>query len=189
MVGDVMNDYQRTGRESGNIGALLRPLMGIVFFCALSEVIFPLHAEELTDPTRPPANIFQAASGRGGGAGAAQPSGLRSIIISEKRRAAIIDGKTVELGGRFGNARLVEVNTGSVVLQRGKNRQVLTLFPGVKITHEEIPDPGSTKMEPSNKATQFVPPPQSNNSASPSHESKPAAHEENPLSGHPKEEK
>ena len=189
MVGDVMNDNRRTGHGSGNIGALLRPLMGIGVFCALSAVIFPLHAEELTDPTRPPANIFQAASGRSSGAGTAQPSGLRSIIISETRRAAIIDGKTVELGGRFGNARLVEVNAGSVVLQRGKNRQVLTLFPGVKITHEEIPDPGSSKMEPSNKETQVVQPSQTINSVSPDHESKPAAHEKNLLSGHPKEEK
>jgi len=189
MVGDVMNDYQRTGHGLWNIGALLRPLMGIGVFCALSAVIFPLHAEELPDPTRPPANIFQAASGRSTGAGAAQSSGLRSIIISATRRAAIIDGKTVELGGRFGNARLVEINAGSVVLQRGKNRQVLTLFPGVKIIHEEITDPGSTKMEPFNKETQVVQPSQSINSASPGDESKPVAHEENLLSGHPKEEK
>jgi len=194
MVGDVMNDNRRTGHGSGNIGALLRPLMGIGVFCALSAVIFPLHAEELTDPTRPPANIFQAASGRSAGTEAAQPSGLRSIIISETRRAAIIDGKTVELGGRLGNARLVEVNAGSVVLQRGKNRQVLTLFPGVKITHEDIAGAGPSnmeipKIESSNNETQVVQPSQPINSTSPSHESKPAEHDENLLSGHPKEEK
>lgn len=193
MVGDVMNDYQRIVHGSGNIGALLRPLIGIVFFCALSAVIFPLHAEELTDPTRPPANIFQAAS-RSAGTEAAQPSGLRSIIISETRRAAIIDGKTVELGGRFGNARLVEVNPGSIVLQRGKSRQVLTLFPGVKITREEItaagpPNMETPKIESSDKNTQVVQPSQSIDSTSPSQESKTAEHEENLLPGHPKEEK
>ena len=43
-------------------------------------------------------------------------SGLHSIIISKTRRAAIIDGQTVELGEEHGNAKLVEVNEGNVVL-------------------------------------------------------------------------
>jgi MSHA biogenesis protein MshK len=171
---------------SWNIGgALLRPLMGVAIFCAFSAVIFPLHAENLPDPTRPPANIFSA-SGKGDGREARSSAGLRSIIISETRRAAIIDGKTVELGGRLGKARLVEVNAGSVVLQRGKSRQVLTLFPGVKITHREMPDTGSSKMESPKKETQAEQPSQASKVTSLNNELKPAAHD---LSGHPKEEK
>ncbi|OGS95332.1 MAG: hypothetical protein A3H31_07005 [Gallionellales bacterium RIFCSPLOWO2_02_FULL_57_47] len=62
---------------------------------------------------------------------------MQSTIISKSRRAAIIDGKTVELWAKHGNAQLVEVNEGSVVLRRAQTRQVLTLFPDVKIKQRE----------------------------------------------------
>ena len=103
----------------------------------LASALIPVHAADLPDPTRPPSGIFTPV------AGAAEnlSSGLHSIIISDIRRAAIIDGKTVELGGEHGGARLVEVNEGGVVLQRAQSRQVLSLFPGVKLTRKEAPDP------------------------------------------------
>jgi len=59
-------------------------------------------------------------------------AGLQSTIISRTRRAAIIDGKTVELGEKHGDARLIQVNEGSVVLQSGQTLQVLRLFPDVR---------------------------------------------------------
>lgn len=90
-------------------------------------------AEELPDPTRPPAALAAPATSAGKSAGATRPTGLQSTIISRSRRAAIIDGKTVELWAKHGNAQLVEVNEGSVVLQGAQTRQVLTLFPDVKI--------------------------------------------------------
>lgn len=180
-------DHQRTNRISRNPGTLLQTLVGVAVFCALSAVILPLHAENLPDPTRPPADVI-AASGARHGRGASSSSGLRSIIISDVRRAAIIDGKTVELGGRLGNATLVEVNPGSVVLQRGKTRQVLTLFPGVMISRPEIADAGTSKMESSGNGLQVEQPSPADNSVSPNHQLKPAA-EEKLLSVHPKEEK
>jgi MSHA biogenesis protein MshK len=183
-----MIKYLRTEFMTRNIGgALLRPLMGIGVFCALSAAVVPLHAENLPDPTRPPGDVITA-TGAGHGRGVESSSGLRSIIISDTRRAAIIDGKTVELGGRLGNARLVEVNPGSVVLQRGKNRQVLSMFPGVKISNREIADTGSTKMESSSNEMQVEQPTPADNSASQNHEPKPAA-EDKLMSVHPKEEK
>jgi MSHA biogenesis protein MshK len=109
--------------------------------CLLVSVLSPVHAEDLSDPTRPPAGIFATGAGTGTGAGREatenRSSGLHTIIISETRRAAIIDGKTVELGGEHGGAKLIEVNEGGVVLQRAQSRQVLTLFPGVKITRKD----------------------------------------------------
>lgn len=160
-------------------------------FCLLSSVLFPLHAENLPDPTRPPASIFAPAAGTGVGQKtvAKSSSGLHSIIISETRRAAIIDGQTVELGGQLGKARLVEVNAGSVVLQRGKNRQVLTLFPGVEITRKEMPGRGPAKMESSNNEAQVEQPSPASKDEPVKHESKPAAHDETLLTVHPKEEK
>ncbi|MGA7593575.1 MAG: hypothetical protein WCA64_00105 [Gallionella sp.] len=183
-----MIDYLRTGYLTRNIGgALLRSLKGIALFCMLSAAAVPLHAENLPDPTRPPAEVISA-SGARHGRGLAASSGLRSVIISDTRRAAIIDGKTVELGGQLGNARLVEVNPGSVVLQRGKNRQVMTLFPGVRISHQEIAGTKTPKMESSGNQIQVEQPSPADSGASPNRELKPAA-EENILSVHPKEEK
>jgi MSHA biogenesis protein MshK len=182
-----MIKYLRTEYVTRNIdGALLRLLMGIGVLCALSAAVAPLHAEDLPDPTRPPSDLITSSGARHGRGGAS--SGLRSIIISDTRRAAIIDGKTVELGGKLGNARLIEVNPGSVVLQRGKIRQVLTMFPRVKISHQEIADTGSSKTESSSNELQVEQPSPADNSASLNQEPKPAA-EEKLLSVHPKEEK
>lgn len=106
--------------------------------CLVAAVLFSAHAtaEELPDPTRPPASIFTPVVA--GGAEAA-PIGLQSIIISKNRRAAIIGGETVELGGKYGDAKLIEVNEGSIVLRSAQGRRVMTLFPDVKMTMDRAP--------------------------------------------------
>ena len=118
---------------------------------------FAASAEGLPDPTMPPSFIL------GTGAGTTAPgqwstqsrsTGLQTIIISKSRRAAIIDGQTVELGAKHGSATLVEINEGSVILQGGQSRQLLTLFPGVTISRKAEPSKGSQETQPSsaNKA-------------------------------------
>ncbi len=91
-------------------------------------------AETLPDPTRPPLEIR---GGEGGEthaetSGEAERKGLQVIIIAPNRRAAIIDGQTVELGGRYHGAKLIEVNEGALVLldAHGK-RSVISMFPKV----------------------------------------------------------
>jgi len=91
------------------------------------------HAEELPDPTRPPANLAIPVV-----TGGKVSSGLQSVIISKTRRAAIIDGETVELKGKHGDATLIEVSESGVVLQGSQGRQVLTLFSDVKIMQKEM---------------------------------------------------
>ena len=119
-------------------------------FCLLMSVPCSLNAEELPDPTRPPAMIFAPDTAPGQGAVENRwSSGLQTIIISASRRAAIIDGQTVELGAKHGNARLIEVNEGSVILQRARSRQVLTLFPNVKISRKGSPENESQVNQPS----------------------------------------
>ncbi|MFZ2300481.1 MAG: hypothetical protein WAW10_01265 [Gallionella sp.] len=104
----------------------------LAVFCLLSSVL--CYAEELPDPTRPPAAIAIPAGIKGEN----PPSGLQSVIISKNRRAAIIDGETVELRGKHGDATLIEVTESGVVLQGAQGRQVLTLFPDVRIMQKEI---------------------------------------------------
>ncbi|OGS75733.1 MAG: hypothetical protein A2Z94_05710 [Gallionellales bacterium GWA2_55_18] len=100
-------------------------------FCLLSSAL--CQAEDLPDPTRLPAIIIPVTAMWG-----KPPPGLQSIIISKVRRAAIIDGETVELRGKHGDATLIEVSETGVVLQGAQGRQVLTLFPDVQIMQKEI---------------------------------------------------
>ena len=131
-------------------------------------------AEDLPDPTRPPAMIAGTGAATGRWSAESRSSGLQSTIISESRRAAIIDGKTVELGEKHGNAWLTEVNEGSVVLKTAQTRRVLTLFPDVKMTQKEIKTRKASSesgVQPDDTGTM------------------PDVQQEKLLSGHPKEKK
>jgi len=126
----------------------------IPHFFALCFSLFSVTAlaEELVDPTQPPASIAAPIVAASGVAAAPpQATGLQSIIISKQRRAAIIDGETVELNGKHGDAKLIEVNEGSVVLRSAQGRQVLTLFPEVKITKNIAAAVAPVKKVPAHK--------------------------------------
>lgn len=116
---------------------------GMLVAMALLAAMQPATADVLIDPTRPPDGIA-AVAGNGaaypGDAAKMQPvsRGLQMVIISDIRRAAVIDGRTVELGGKYGDAKLIEVNEGGIVLQGKQGRRVLKLFPKVKMTKAEM---------------------------------------------------
>lgn len=94
-------------------------------------------AESLPDPTRPP-SVASAGSFPAGPVAAHGGPTLQSVIISPTRRAAIIDGETVELGGGHGDAKLVKVSESEVVLKTAEGLQTLKLFPGVE---KRLPGP------------------------------------------------
>ena len=192
------------GRKA-NVAAALQWTMAAC--CMLASAFIPVRAADLPDPTRPPSSIFAPVAGPAEDLS----SGLHSIIISDIRRAAIIDGKTVELGEEHGGARLVEVNEGGVVLQRAQSRQVLSLFPGVKITRKKAPDtvPAATGRLPGKKLpgkneslnqlspkekmptseAQVLPQSSAEKMQSGNENTGPSTHHEELLPGHPKEEK
>lgn len=151
----------------------------ISIMIALSAALFSIAAvaEELPDPTRPPASVTAPVAASD--AVESPPSGLQSVIISKTRRAAIIGGETVELGGKYGDAKLTEVNEGSVVLQDAQGRQVMTLFPDVKMTNVKITQK-EIKAKPQSRAGKVQ---------SGKQKTKPVAHYEKLLSGYPKEKK
>jgi hypothetical protein len=84
-------------------------------------------AQITTDPTRPPAGLAAEAP-----RGAVPGNQLQSVMISPTRKAAIINGVPVELGGKYGDAVLTKVAEDEVVLESGSSRQVLRLHPGVE---------------------------------------------------------
>lgn len=98
---------------------------------AAALLSFSAAADELLDPTRPPSALATPAEIAGE---PAKPAGLQSVIISKSRSAAIIDGQIVELGGKYGDVRLIEVNDTGVILQGIQGKRVMTLFPDVTIS-------------------------------------------------------
>ena len=85
-------------------------------------------AQGLNDPTRPPREIL-------GGAYALEPeanlSPAQVVIISTDRRQATINGQTVVLGGRYGNATLVRISDEEIVLKRADATEVIKLYSSV----------------------------------------------------------
>lgn len=88
-----------------------------------------LAQENLPDPTRPP--VMMQAHGEAASSGPGEPV-LQSVLISPGRKVAIISGETVQMGDRVGEARVVRIAEGQVVLARGGQTQTLKLFPGIE---------------------------------------------------------
>ena len=101
-----------------------------VLWAALSFYCGFAAAQTMRDPTRPPPGL----GGLQASAVQAPPSGpvLQSIILSPSRQAAIISGRLVERGARYGDALLVEVAQDRVVLRTDAGTQVLKLYPGTE---------------------------------------------------------
>ena len=87
-------------------------------------------AQDLNDPTRPPREIL------GGAPGTFEPavsfSPAQVVIISTDRRQATINGHTVALGGRYGNATLVRISDEEIVLQRPEATETIKLYSSVQ---------------------------------------------------------
>lgn len=85
-----------------------------------------VHAENLADPTRPPAMLESAVE-----QDATPHTGpvLQSVLISPTRRIATIDGQAVKVGDKFGEARVARITENEVVLRNGRETQTLKLFP------------------------------------------------------------
>lgn len=86
----------------------------------------------LPDPTRPPAAMVELQAPASPAVTGAPV--LQSVLISRERKSAIISGRTVELGGKYGEARLVGLTESGAVLQGPEGRTVLHLLPGAEET-------------------------------------------------------
>ncbi len=88
-----------------------------------------VHAQTLVDPTQPPPEARLSPGASADVPAAPRGPQLQSVLIGSRgREVAVIDGQTVRKGEKFNGAVLVEVRKNQVVLQHGRNKQVLTLF-------------------------------------------------------------
>lgn len=92
-------------------------------------------AESLQDPTRPPSEVGEGAGLNNASNASLRPTakGLLSVIMSPDRCAAIIDGKTYQLGEKYGAATLVEITPQGIVLYSTGGLRTMGLFPGVGV--------------------------------------------------------
>jgi MSHA biogenesis protein MshK len=90
----------------------------------------PVGAQQvMVDPTRPPPpGMFSA-----GGVPLFSGPLLQSVIITPTERAAIIGGERVKLGGKYGDAKLVRISEGEVVLRSARGNETLRLYPEIQI--------------------------------------------------------
>lgn len=82
----------------------------------------------LVDPTRPP--DVSSAQAKSEAAVTAGPR-LQSVLISPARRIAVISGKTLALGEKYGDATVVSITETTVRLRSASEVQTLHLFPEV----------------------------------------------------------
>ncbi len=97
--------------------------------CAASSAAM---GQVLTDPTQPPAGLIQGVPSVDAAPAASTAPRVQSILIStgsNARRIAVIDGVTVRVGDKFRDTVVLSMSGNEVVLQRGRERQVLTLNP------------------------------------------------------------
>lgn len=117
------------------VAGMIKFIMPLVF---MMTILMPGtgRGEGLADPTRPP---FGSNEGESVKTSTVRVKGLQTVMMSNKRCAAIIDGKTFALGDNYGNERLVEINEHGVLLQGARGRRMLALFPavGMKIIEQQ----------------------------------------------------
>jgi hypothetical protein len=85
------------------------------------------YAQGIVDPTRPPGIL----AGPENADDAVRGPVLQSIMIKPNARSAIISGQRVELGGKYGDARVTAIGENEVVLRSENGTDVLKLYPDV----------------------------------------------------------
>jgi MSHA biogenesis protein MshK len=108
-------------------------LLAIVALAAL-----PVCAQGLNDPTRPPREISGEVIEADAMVGT---SPAQVVVISRNRRQATINGRTVDLGGRYGNGTLVRISDEEIVLEKPDSTEVIRLYSSVNRRMRSSPGP------------------------------------------------
>lgn len=125
----------------------------MVVVLMLSGYSYDLLAQQLRDPTRPPAGLVQAV---GDGEISVKHSGLnlQSILIAPDRRSAIIDGQLLGVGQKVSGFKVVSIEDGAVILRGAQGTRRLQLFPGVDKRKSLTARPSATDSSESSEVTE-----------------------------------
>jgi MSHA biogenesis protein MshK len=92
----------------------------------LATLVTAALAQPLSDPTRPP-NVSNAPTGEQV-LDSETPRQLQSILFSRNRKVAVINGETVPLGGKVGEAVVAKITESEVVLRYPDRTETLKLL-------------------------------------------------------------
>ena len=87
-------------------------------------------AQGLNDPTRPPPEVLGGSADGYERAEGSSPAQV--VIISKDRHQVTINGRTVNLGERYGNATVVKITDEEIVLQRPEATETIKLYSSVQ---------------------------------------------------------
>jgi len=128
MAGDMKNQKAKGKRQKSKTAIQKARTFCLLIFTASLLPFAAQAAETLRDPTRPPAVLYVPDDGAGIETGPV----LQSVLISQGRRTAVISGRSVKVGDRFDDGRVIRINETDVVLKTGSGLQTLKLFPDVE---------------------------------------------------------
>lgn len=108
------------------MGRIFQPSL-VVLAGVLSMAVHAAGIDDLPDPTRP----------RDAGATNGAPTGVQSILISPRRKVAVVQGRSVTIGDRVGDAEVVDIRPYEVILRRAGRETSLRLVPRLGKTDKE----------------------------------------------------
>jgi hypothetical protein len=111
--------------EAGHVLKVIALSLVLALPCAVAQG--DARAQPVSDPMRP-AGIVSA---EGAAAGIAS-SGLQAVLISTKRKVAVIDGSVVPLGSTVRDSTLSGISDSGAVLKRNGGWDVLLMHPGIE---------------------------------------------------------
>jgi hypothetical protein len=100
---------------------LYKGLCTVLLATLFSVSVQAMEVNELPDPTNPYGPV----------AGAAPARGVQSILITPRRKQAIIHGRTFNVGDRVDNAVIVDILPYEVILNDGGHEKRMRLVPSL----------------------------------------------------------
>lgn len=117
----------------------------IGYVLLLATLAAPAYGERLPDPTEPPASLDLKASAQM--VTRAEPM-LQAVQRDGTRFYALVDGRSVRVGDRVGDATVVQITSNEVVLREGSANKKLKLLPDSSV-HAIVKTPAaSAKSQP-----------------------------------------
>src|SRR5437879_12946256 len=83
--------------------------------------------QALVDPIRP-----AEARSDAGAVALQQATSLQGVVVSPRRKLALINGAVVPMGGAIGDGRLVDVTESSALLKKNSQTEVLRMYPRIE---------------------------------------------------------
>ncbi len=119
-----------------NCAGVNRAVFASVLWLVASSAASAAFAQALRDPTRPPSAALTERGREGEARGSGGEGGmvLQSVIVSDGRRLALIDGRTYTVGDKIGEAKLISISGSEVTLRESGGRKVLRLTPNATKT-------------------------------------------------------